>query len=78
MLLNRPQNVHVAYPEYYVGGIGGGVGERSAEAVAWLERRMHHLKDEIFMVEARLERLQREHTWLKAQLKDLDNPQKRK
>ncbi|KAF2315445.1 hypothetical protein GH714_039277 [Hevea brasiliensis] len=79
VLLNRPQNVHVAPSgNYYIGSMGGGIGERSAEAVAWLERRMHHLKDEMFMVEAQLERLRHEHNWLKAQLKDLDGLRKRK
>ncbi|KAJ9171179.1 hypothetical protein P3X46_014576 [Hevea brasiliensis] len=79
VLLNRPQNVHVAPSgNYYIGSMGGGIGERSAEAVAWLERRMHHLKDGMFMVEAQLERLRHEHNWLKAQLKDLDSLRKRK
>ncbi|KAF2311043.1 hypothetical protein GH714_019269 [Hevea brasiliensis] len=79
VLLNRPQNVHVVPPgHYYIGGMGGGIGERSAEAVTWLERRMQHLKDEMFMVEAQLERLRHEHNWLKAQLKDFDGLRKRK
>lgn len=78
MLLNRPQTVHVASPEYYMGGLRAGAGEKSAEAVAWLERRTHHLKDEMFMVEAKLERLQQEHSWLKSQLKNLDNLEKHK
>ncbi|KAF9668690.1 hypothetical protein SADUNF_Sadunf14G0029800 [Salix dunnii] len=78
VLLNRPQTVHVASPEHYMGGMLAGAGEKSAEAVAWLERRMHHLKDEMFMVEAKLERLQQEHSWLKSQLKNLDNLGKHK
>ncbi|XP_011032099.1 PREDICTED: GRAM domain-containing protein 1A isoform X2 [Populus euphratica] len=78
VLLNRPQTVHVASPEYYMGGLRAGAGEKSAEAVAWLERRMHHLKDEMFMVEAKLERLQQEHSWLKSQLKNLDDLEKHK
>ncbi|KAF5732869.1 protein VASCULAR ASSOCIATED DEATH 1 chloroplastic isoform X2 [Tripterygium wilfordii] len=72
VLLNRPQNVHVASPVEYMYGLSGGSGERSAEALAWLERRMHHLKDEMFMVEARLERMRLEHASLKAHMKDLD------
>ncbi|KAG5231081.1 GRAM domain-containing protein [Salix suchowensis] len=67
VLLNRPQAVHVASPEHCMGG-----------SVAWLERRTHHLKDEMFMVEAKLERLQQEHSWLKSQLKNLDNLRKHK
>ncbi|XP_034895160.1 protein VASCULAR ASSOCIATED DEATH 1, chloroplastic isoform X1 [Populus alba] len=78
VLLNRPQTVHVASPEYNMGGLRAGAGENSAEAVAWLERRTHHLKDEMFMVEAKLERLQQEHSWLKSQLKNLDNLEKHK
>ncbi|KAJ4847607.1 hypothetical protein Tsubulata_002705 [Turnera subulata] len=72
VLLKRPQNVHLASPEYYSGGIGvGRLGERS-EAVAWLDRRTHHLRDEMLMVEAQLERLRHEYAWLKARLKDLE------
>jgi len=79
VLLNRPQTVHVVPPEYYVGSMGGGgAGERSAEAVAWLERRMHHLKDEMLMVEARIERMRHEYAWLKTQLKDFNIPWKHK
>ncbi|KAJ8748799.1 hypothetical protein K2173_011355 [Erythroxylum novogranatense] len=79
VLLSRPQTVHLASPgEYYMAGMGGGLRDRSAETVAWLEKRMHHLKDEMLMVEARLERLQHEHSWLKTQLKDLEKPEKRK
>ena len=74
LLLNRTQTVQVVYPgnHYGVGGMGFGSGERSTETVAWLERRIHHLKDEMLMVEARLERLQSEYSFLKAELKNLD------
>ena len=68
VLLNRPQHIHVNYPVEYM---GGGGGERPAEAVAWLEKRMHHLKEEMVMVEARLERMWHDHAALKAQLKEL-------
>ncbi|KDP28860.1 hypothetical protein JCGZ_14631 [Jatropha curcas] len=79
VLLNRPQNVHVVPSgDYYAGGMGGRMGERSDETVAWLERRVHHLKDEIFMVETQLDRLRHEHNWLKTQLKELDGHGKRK
>ncbi|PPD99940.1 hypothetical protein GOBAR_DD03040 [Gossypium barbadense] len=75
VLLNRPQQVHVNYPVEYMGsmmrGGGGGGGESRAEAVAWLEKRMHHLKEETTMVEARLERMWHEHAALKAELKEL-------
>lgn len=72
VLLNRPQHIHVASPPDYIGGMGGGVGERPAQSAAWLEKRMHYLKDEMLMVEARLERMWHEHAVLKAQLKDLE------
>ncbi|KAJ6344505.1 hypothetical protein OIU76_006096 [Salix suchowensis] len=78
VLLNRPQAVHVASPGHCMGGMLAGAGEKSAEAVAWLERRTHHLKDEMLMVEAKLERLQQEHSWLKSQLENLDNLRKHK
>ncbi|XP_022756915.1 protein VASCULAR ASSOCIATED DEATH 1, chloroplastic-like isoform X3 [Durio zibethinus] len=76
VLLNRPQHVHVSYPVGYMGSMGGGGGERPAEAVAWLEKRMHYLKEEMVMVEARLERMWHEHAALKAQLKELGYPEK--
>ncbi|XP_065859142.1 protein VASCULAR ASSOCIATED DEATH 1, chloroplastic isoform X2 [Euphorbia lathyris] len=71
VLLNRPQKVIMAPAgEYYR---GSSIGERSAESLAWLESRAHHLKDEIFMVERQLQRLHREHSWLKEQVKDLNH-----
>lgn len=76
MLLSRPQHIHVSYLAQSTGGMGGGAGERPTEAVAWLEKRMHHLKEEMVMVEARLERMWHEHAALKAQLKELGYPKK--
>lgn len=73
MLLNRPQHIHVASSSEYMVAMGGGIGERSAETMAWLEKRMHYLKDEIRIVEAWLERMQREYVFLKAQFKDLEH-----
>lgn len=78
MLLNRPQHVHMASPPDYMGaGVGVGLGQRSAESISWLERRMHYLKDEMLMVEARLERMWHEHAVLRAQLKDMEQLHKR-
>lgn len=78
VLLNRPQHVHMASPPDYMGaGVGVGVGQRSAESIPWLERRMHYLKDEMLMVEARLERMWHEHAVLRAQLKDMEQLHKR-
>ncbi|EOX96474.1 GRAM domain family protein, putative isoform 2 [Theobroma cacao] len=76
VLLSRPQHIHVSYLAQSTGGMGGGAGERPTEAVAWLEKRMHHLKEEMVMVEARLERMWHEHAALKAQLKELGYPKK--
>ncbi|KAJ0051881.1 hypothetical protein Pint_00099 [Pistacia integerrima] len=70
VLLNRPQHIHVVSPLDYM---GGGIGERSAETTAWLEKRMHYVKDEMLMVEVRLERMRREYALLKAQFKDLEH-----
>ncbi|XP_038874398.1 protein VASCULAR ASSOCIATED DEATH 1, chloroplastic isoform X2 [Benincasa hispida] len=70
LLLSRPQHIHVSSPDY-----GRGLkfsGGRSSDATAWLEKRMHHLKDEMYMVEARLEMMRREHAQLKAQLTELE------
>lgn len=70
-LLARPQHIHVHSPADYMMSRGSGVGGRSSEAIVWLEKRVHHLKDEMFMVEAQLERMWHEHALLKAQLEDL-------
>ncbi|CAK9319240.1 unnamed protein product [Citrullus colocynthis] len=70
MLLSRPQHIHVSSPDH-----GRGLkfsGGRSSDATAWLEKRIHHLKDEMYMVEARLEMMRREHAQLKAQLRELE------
>jgi hypothetical protein len=68
VLLARPQHIHVNPQTGYMSGMG-----RSSEAMAWMEKRIHHLKDEMYTVEARLERMRHEHTLLKAQLKDLEH-----
>ncbi|XP_068329032.1 protein VASCULAR ASSOCIATED DEATH 1, chloroplastic isoform X2 [Pyrus communis] len=77
-LLARPQHIHVQSPVDYGSGLGSKVGERSSEVVAWLEKRIHHLKDEMRLVETRLESMQHEHALLKAQLKDINHLSKRR
>lgn len=52
--------------------VGLGAGNRAAEAMAWMEKRVHLLKDEMLVVEAQLERMRHEHIMLKSQLKDLE------
>ncbi|KAG8485450.1 hypothetical protein CXB51_021640 [Gossypium anomalum] len=64
VLLNRRQQVHVSYPVACMGTMGVGEGP-------WLEKRMHQLKEEMMMVEARLEKMWLEHSALKARLKGL-------
>lgn len=73
LLLSRPQNVHIISQADYLSGLGAGAGERSPEAVAWLEKRLYHLKDEMTMVEARLERMRWEHARLKEQMRELEH-----
>lgn len=78
MLLVRPHHIHVNPQADYIAGMGGGVGGRSSEAMVWLEQRVHYLKDEMYMVEARLERMRNEHALLKSQLKDLEKLSKQR
>ncbi|XP_028808765.1 protein VASCULAR ASSOCIATED DEATH 1, chloroplastic isoform X2 [Neltuma alba] len=71
ILLSRPQHIHVSTPTDYMNRIEYGVG-RSPSDIAWLEKRIHFLKDEMYMVETRLERMRYEHALLKKQLRDLE------
>ncbi|MED6196207.1 GRAM domain-containing protein [Stylosanthes scabra] len=71
VLLSRPQHIHVNPPIDNINMMENGVTRTSSE-VAWLEKRIHHLKDEMYMVETRLERMRYEHALLKKQLKDLE------
>ncbi|KAG4169689.1 hypothetical protein ERO13_A12G097000v2, partial [Gossypium hirsutum] len=71
VLLKKPQQVLVRYPVTYMSSVGGGASERQAEAVAWLEKQIHELKEQMAMVESLLERMRHEHAALKARLKQL-------
>ncbi|XP_057451219.1 protein VASCULAR ASSOCIATED DEATH 1, chloroplastic isoform X2 [Lotus japonicus] len=71
VLLARPQHVHVNTPIDFMNRMENGAS-RSASDVAWMEKRIHHLKDEMYMVETRLERMRNEHALLKKQLQDLE------
>ncbi|XP_059633838.1 protein VASCULAR ASSOCIATED DEATH 1, chloroplastic isoform X3 [Cornus florida] len=73
VLLTRPQQIQVFPQTDCTGSSSGNVGERGAETVAWMEKRIHHLKDEMLMIETLLEKMGHEHTLLKAQLKDLEH-----
>ncbi|KAK9273162.1 hypothetical protein L1049_017969 [Liquidambar formosana] len=77
VLLSRPQQVHVISQADYMNVMGSGAAERSSEALAWLEKQIHHLKDEMLMVEYRIEKMRHEHTLLKAQLENLEHFKKR-
>ncbi|XP_027334828.1 protein VASCULAR ASSOCIATED DEATH 1, chloroplastic isoform X2 [Abrus precatorius] len=72
VLLARPQHVHMNTPVDYMNRMENGV-TRSSSDIAWLEKRIHHLKDEMYMVESRLERMRYEHALLKKQLNDLEH-----
>lgn len=71
VLLSRPPQIHVISQMDYMNSIGSS-GADKAEAVVWLEKRIHHLKDEMLMVETRLEKMQQEHSLLKSHLKGLE------
>jgi len=72
VLLARPQQIHMNPPVDFMNRMDNGV-TRSPSDIAWLEKRVHHLKDEMYMVETRLERMRYEHALLKKQLKDLEH-----
>ncbi|XP_057981673.1 protein VASCULAR ASSOCIATED DEATH 1, chloroplastic isoform X2 [Malania oleifera] len=77
VLLSRPQQVHVIQADY-MSTVGSGAGDRVPDTAAWLERQILHLKDEMLMVESRLEKMRQEHSMLKAQLKDLEKLRKQR
>ncbi|KAL5138117.1 Protein VASCULAR ASSOCIATED DEATH 1, chloroplastic [Glycine soja] len=72
VLLARPQHIHMNTPVDIMNRMNNEV-TRSPSDIAWLEKRIHHLKDEMYMVESRLERMRYEHLLLKKQLKDLEH-----
>ncbi|KAL9303595.1 hypothetical protein ACSQ67_020858 [Phaseolus vulgaris] len=71
VLLARPQHVHMNTPVEFMNTMNSGM-TRNPSDIAWMEKRIHHLKDEMYMVESRLERMRYEHSVLKKQLKDLE------
>lgn len=73
VLLTRPQQVHLI-PQADFTGAHTGINERMPEMMmAWLEKRIHHLKEEMLTIETLLETMRHEHTFLKAQLNDLEH-----
>ncbi|XP_026420659.1 protein VASCULAR ASSOCIATED DEATH 1, chloroplastic-like [Papaver somniferum] len=71
VLLARPPQVHVISQIDYMNSFGNNGGDK-AEAVTWLEKRIHHLKDEMLMVETRLEKMRHQHLLLETYLTGLD------
>ncbi|XP_057492139.1 protein VASCULAR ASSOCIATED DEATH 1, chloroplastic-like isoform X3 [Actinidia eriantha] len=73
VLLSRPQQIQLI-PQADYAGTSCSVSERVPEAMmAYLEKRIHHLNDEMLMVETALEKMRQEHTFLKTKLKDLEH-----
>ncbi|KAH1228926.1 Protein VASCULAR ASSOCIATED DEATH 1, chloroplastic [Glycine max] len=58
VLLARPQHIHMNTPVDIMNRMNNEV-TRSPSDIAWLEKRIHHLKDEMYMVESRLERMRK-------------------
>ncbi|KAI3852820.1 hypothetical protein MKX03_028654, partial [Papaver bracteatum] len=73
----RRDAIHVISQVDYMNSFGNNGGDK-AEAVAWLEKRIHHLKDEMLMVETRLEKMRHEHLLLKTYLTGLEQFESRK
>ncbi|KAF6140683.1 hypothetical protein GIB67_013976 [Kingdonia uniflora] len=71
LLLTRAPQVHLVFRQENINGNGNNVRGR-AKDVAWLEKRVYQLKDEMFIIEARLEKMQHEHALLKSYLKGLE------
>ncbi|XP_011621202.1 protein VASCULAR ASSOCIATED DEATH 1, chloroplastic isoform X2 [Amborella trichopoda] len=67
VLLTRGPKIHMIPQESYMNSFGG---ERK-EAIAWMEKRVHHLKEEIFFIEARLDKMRHEYELLKSHLQGL-------
>ena len=73
MLLSRPQQVQLI-PQADYASTSCSVSERMPETMmAYLEKRIHHLKDEMLMVETALEKMHQEHTLFKTKLKDREH-----
>ncbi|XP_028092638.1 protein VASCULAR ASSOCIATED DEATH 1, chloroplastic isoform X2 [Camellia sinensis] len=71
MLLSRPQQVQlIPQPDYM--STTCSLSERMPGTMAWVEKRIDHLKDEMHVIETLLEKMRHEHTFLKAQLEDLE------
>lgn len=72
LLLSRPTQVQPVYQMDYLNDMNQGL-HPSPQALAWVENRIHHLKEEMLMVESRLERMRLEHKHLKSLLEDFEH-----
>ncbi|XP_010919726.1 protein VASCULAR ASSOCIATED DEATH 1, chloroplastic isoform X1 [Elaeis guineensis] len=68
VLLNRVPEVHVVTQGNYINNLGS----YSSENIEWLEKRFNYLKEEMMMVETRMERMRYEYSLLKVQLQSLE------
>ncbi|KAJ4956706.1 hypothetical protein NE237_013489 [Protea cynaroides] len=71
VLLTRGPQVRLISEGDYMDDITGDIRNKAAD-VTWLAKRFQHLKDEMLMVEDRLERMHHEHELLKARLQSLE------
>lgn len=72
LLLSRSPQVQPVYQMDYFNEMNQGL-RPSPQELAWMENRIHHLKEEMIMVESRLERMRLEHKHLKSQLEDFEH-----
>ncbi|XP_009598665.1 protein VASCULAR ASSOCIATED DEATH 1, chloroplastic [Nicotiana tomentosiformis] len=72
VLLGRPQHVHVI-PQGDCTGSMYRLGDRGIDTLAFLDKQISHLKEEMVMVETLLGKMQQEHTLLKTKLKEFEH-----
>ncbi|KAL6494133.1 protein of unknown function (DUF4782) [Orobanche gracilis] len=68
VLLSRPQSIHVIPQADFTHRMSGDSGE----SLALLSKQINYLKEEMHFFETMLERMQNEHSQLKAKLRDLE------
>lgn len=75
VLLGRPQHVHVISQGDSASSMYR-LGEMSVDTLGFLDKKINHLKDEMLMVETLLDKMQQEHTLLKAKLEEFEHLRK--
>ncbi|KAH0660906.1 hypothetical protein KY285_029505 [Solanum tuberosum] len=75
VLLGRPQHVQVISQGDSTSSMYR-LGETGVDILGFLDKKINHLKDEMFMVETLLGKMQQEHTLLKTQLKEFEHLRK--